>query len=70
MGKIIPTDFHIFQDGYCTTKQLWLVHLTPICHPQEQLADPNNIRFFAQVPKVAWALRWLMRWPIVGFHWT
>jgi len=27
--KIIPTDFHIFQDGYCTTNQFWLVHENP-----------------------------------------
>ena len=22
MGIVIPTDFHMFQDGYCTTNQL------------------------------------------------
>ena len=29
-GIILPIDFHIFQDGYCTTNQLWMLGLCPL----------------------------------------
>jgi hypothetical protein len=48
-GKILPIDFHIFQDGYCTTNQLFLVVDRIILHQPSVFGtgDPKSIPFMA-----------------------